>query len=393
MVDGRALLAAVLSVTACVMFEPDATDATTSGTGPGTSGSTSGSLPTGSLPTSEGGSSSASSGGASSASSDAGGPSVTTSGPGETSEPGDTGETGSEGVTPVVSEVWAYDAFDLGDVDGDGRVDLITANTGQPPRVTVYSGVGDGSFVATDFAVITEIPGFLAFVAADVTGDGRADVLAQGTGFPPRVTVHAGRADLGFDELDTTEVFTFTHMHAVDLDEDGRAELLTGSGDGDPPQIFVWPGTDQGIGAAPLFSGMVWQFGVLRGGDVDGDGLADVLTADPEPTAQRFFHAGDGAGGFGEPTAADLFKYSILDLGDVDGDGEADVVTDVPNNPWRFQLYRSAHDELDVPAVLEGFNSLGFELGDVDGEGRADIVARPTGAPPRVEVYLAPFGL
>lgn len=372
---------------ACVVFEPGATDGATSGQGPDseTGESTSGLLPTSSGPvgaTSEGGSSGESG--------DSGGPAVTTSGPDDT---GDTGDSGDSGVVPVVSEVWAYDALDLGDVDGDGRVDLITANTGQPPRVTVYAGLGDGSFAATDAAVVSEVPGFLAFVVADVTGDGRADVLAQGTGFPPRVTVHAGRFDLGFDELATTEVFTFTHMHAADLDGDGRAELLTGDGDGDPPQIFVWPGTGAGVGEQPLFWGMVWQYGALRGGDVDGDGLVDVLTADPEPTAQRFVHPGDGAGGFGEPTAADIFEYSILDLGDVDGDGMADVVTDVPDNPWRFQLYRSAHDELEVPAILDGFNFLGFELGDVDGDGRADIVARPTGAPPRVEVYLAPFGL
>ncbi len=382
----------LLMCSACVVFEPGATDGATSGVSGATGESTSGPSPTSSgLSGATSGSAVASSeGAAASESSDEGGPTVTASGPEDT---GETGETGSEGVVPVVSEVWAYDAFDLGDVDGDGRVDLITANTGQPPRVTVHSGLGDGSFAGTDAAVVSEIPGFLGFVVADVTGDGRADVLAQGTGFPPRVTVRAGRADLEFDELMTTEVFTFTHMHAVDLDGDGRAELLTGNGDGDPPQIFVWPGTEFGVGDMPLFSDMVWQYGVLRGGDVDGDGLADVLTADPEPTAQRFSHAGDGAGGFGEPTAADLFKYSILDLGDVDGDGKADVVTDVPNNPWRFQLYRSAHDELEVPAVLDGFNTLAFELGDVDGDGRADIVAMPTGAPPRVEVYLAPFGL
>lgn len=381
-------------LTACVAFEPDMTAGGTGGgasTGAGEA-STSGPpvAPTSGGPGETGGSPTSHPPGDTGETST--GEAGATSG---TGEPGDTGGDTTSGADagPVVSEVWAYDAFDLGDVDGDGRVDLITANTGQPPRVTVYAGLGDGSFAGKDAAVETQIAGFLAFVAADATGDGRADVLAQGTGFPPRVSAHAGRADGGFDALATTEVFTFTHMHAVDMDGDGRAELLTGNGDGDPPQVHVWPGTAMGVGDAPLFSGMVWQYGALRGGDVDGDGLADVLTADPDPTAQRFVHAGDGLGGFAAPVAADMFKYSKLDLGDVDGDGRADVVTDVPNNPWRFQLYRSAHDELAVPAVLDGFNYLAFDLGDVTGDGLADIVATPTGAPPRVEVYVAPFGL
>lgn len=294
------------------------------------------------------------------------------------------------GSVPVTSELSTYVALDLGDVDGDGIVDLVTAGAGQPPRVTVYPGVGDGSFVAAQ-GVVSEVFAFTDFVVADVSGDGRADVLVHGTGQPPRVTVYAGGVELQVSELATTDVVEFTQMHAVDLDGDGRAELLTGKGDGSPPQIEVWKGGEAGISGTQLFGAQVWKYAVLRGGDVTGDGLADVVTADPEPTGQLFVHEGDGAGGFGGPVARELFKFSRMDLGDVDGDGRADVVTDVPGNAWRFQVYRSGDGEGAPPVVLDGFNFEAFDLGDIDGDGRADIVAMPTGAPPRVEVYLGPF--
>src|SRR5690606_1296266 len=115
---------------------------------------------------------------------------------------------GEDPLVPIVSLVWAFEAMDLGDVDGDGRLDLVTSGTGFPPRVTVYPGGGDGSF-DRDAAVETELSTFSTFVLGDVDGDGRVDVLTHETGAPPRVSVHVGHTDLCFSLLATTEVFEF----------------------------------------------------------------------------------------------------------------------------------------------------------------------------------------
>jgi len=291
-------------------------------------------------------------------------------------------------IEPVVTEVWNFEAMDLGDVDGDGRLDLVTSSTGAPPRLTVYPGLGDGSF-DRDAAVDTEVYTFSQFVLGDVTGDGRSDVLAQGTGSPPRVTVYAGGADLGFTELATTELFVFEHMHAGDLTGDGRADLVIGDGDRSYPWVQVWPGTPAGIADAPVFEGEPWAYQLLRSGDVDGDGRLDVVTASAGFPPQIYVHAGDGAGGFGEPVIAAIYNFSLLDLGDLDGDGRTDVATDIPGNAWRFQYYRSLPDGWTDAVDRDGYGFDRFELGDVDGDGRADLVARGTGYPARVEVYLA----
>jgi hypothetical protein len=292
---------------------------------------------------------------------------------------------------PIGSEVWAYVDHDLGDVDGDGVVDLVTSATGSPPRVTVYPGSGDGTFDKAA-GVDSELFAFSAFVVADVTGDGRADVLAQGTGAPPRVTVYAGAADATVSELATTEVYTFTHMHALDLDGDAAAELLTGKGEGSPPSVLVWPGGAPGIGAPALFAADVTIYALLRGGDVDGDGDGDVVTLSPGSPPQAFVHAGDGTGKFAAAASSPIFNFTRADVGDVDGDGRADLVTDSPGNAWILQVYRRASEGFAAPVVVDGFNYADLEIGDVDGDGRGDVVVNPDGAPPRVEVYLNVLG-
>ncbi|MCY0988706.1 FG-GAP-like repeat-containing protein [Nannocystis sp. ILAH1] len=291
-------------------------------------------------------------------------------------------------LEPVVTEVWDFEAMDLGDVDGDGRLDLVTSGTGAPPRITVYPGRGDGTF-DRDAAVDTALFTFSQFVVADVTGDGRADVLAHGTGSPPRVTVYAGGEDLGLAELATTELFEFDLMHAGDLTGDGHADLLIGRGESPSPWLQVWPGTADGIADAPVFEASPWAYALLRSGDVTGDGHLDLVTAGTGSPPQLRVHPGDGAGGFGEPEITEVFNLAWLDLGDIDGDGRADAATDIPNNAWRFQFYLATPDGWSPAMARDGFNFLRFELGDVDGDGRADLVAHAAGYPPRVEVYLA----
>jgi hypothetical protein len=80
-----------------------------------------------------------------------------------------------------------------GDVNGDGRADIITgAGPGGGPEVKVYSPL-TGALVSDFFAYAPTFGGGARVAAADVNGDGRADIITgAGPGGGAQVNVVDG---------------------------------------------------------------------------------------------------------------------------------------------------------------------------------------------------------
>jgi len=137
-----------------------------------------------------------------------------------------------------------------GDVNRDGTSDVVvTAGEGGGPRVAVYDGrtlgASEPARLANDFfGFAPELRNGFWVSSADVDGDGFADVvMGAGAGGAPRVVVYSGRLLAAGDG--PREVASFfagepadrggARVVAADLDGDGRAEVTAGAGAG------VWP--------------------------------------------------------------------------------------------------------------------------------------------------------
>jgi uncharacterized protein (TIGR03118 family) len=152
-----------------------------------------------------------------------------------------------------------------GDVNGDGNDDVIVgADAGQAPVVEVVSGA-TGHLLDRFLAASPQFRGGIRVAAGDVNGDGKADIITGlGAGASPEVSV--------FDGVDASLMASFlagaptfhggVFVAAGDVNGDGLADIIVGQGQGGKPQVQVFSGVDftlQGsfLAADPGFTGGV----------------------------------------------------------------------------------------------------------------------------------------
>jgi hypothetical protein len=181
------------------------------------------------------------------------------------------------------------------DFDHDGVADIIvSADVGGGPRVRVFNGQ-TGATIADFFAFETSFTGGVRVAAGDVNGDGVPDlVVSAGAGGGPRVAVFNGRdiaAGLASPARLGSDFFAFesalrngAYVAAADLDGDGKADIIAGAGPGGAPRVTGFSGngflTGQPTVMTDFFAGDTSdRTGVtVTTADADGDGKPDILT-------------------------------------------------------------------------------------------------------------------
>jgi type VII secretion-associated serine protease mycosin len=190
------------------------------------------------------------------------------------------GPAGTFTASPVTSDAAVMLA--VGDLDGDHRPDVVTyASTGA--AVHVYHQ-GDAGWTRTDHpCAVASYPYLRGLTVADVTGDGRADVVAAIGGNQPnsKIDVLAQNAAGGLDAAVAYSAYDLpAPVLAADVTGDGRADVLAGHEAW--TTLGVHPQQADGTLGAELRFPVPYSFFDAMGmgvGDFTGDGRPDVALA------------------------------------------------------------------------------------------------------------------
>jgi hypothetical protein len=160
------------------------------------------------------------------------------------------------------------------DLDGDGDVDLVTANS-RSDTVTVLRNNGDGTFAAGVAYAVGSSPA--SVTSADLDDDGDVDLMTANFN-SNNVTVLHNNGDstfavgvayaVGFGPLSVT---------SADLDGDGNADLVTANFDS--YTVTVLRNSGNGTFAAGVAYAVGSVPNSVTAADLDGDGDVDLVTA------------------------------------------------------------------------------------------------------------------
>jgi hypothetical protein len=281
----------------------------------------------------------------------------------------------------------------VGDINGDGKMDLVVASDLSQNGVDILLGNGDGTF-QSPITIMAAPAGERIFAIAigDFAGNGKQDVAVSfdQTTFPPAsgISVIPGNGDGTFQSpiLSTLPSGALaTGIIVADVNGDGKSDLVgncqagvcvaLGNGDGTFQESFAY--------ASPQST----QVSSIAVGDFNGDGKIDIaFTATPRYLAVLF---GNGDGTFGSPSiiyTADAVVSESVVAADFNGDGKLDLAfyyarDTVFADSGVLSIFQGNGDgtfqsPVTLPGLPETIDNSVLVPGDFNGDGHLDLAVQ-----------------
>jgi hypothetical protein len=269
----------------------------------------------------------------------------------------------------------------IGDFNGDGKPDLVVANSSD--TLSVLLGNGDGTFQARLQYVVGPVASFV--VVGDFNGDGKAD-LATANSDNGSVSIALGNGDGTFQPavtytFESSFVQHIPFLAIADLNGDGRADLVATNVTANSLMVLLGNGDGTFQGPSTVSVGFVQQTQPAVG-DFNGDGKADLAIANTDGGNVSVL-LGNGDGTFLPPVSYSAPSPLATGTGDFNGDGKADLVVTNSAAGSVSVLLGNGDGTFQTPVSynVNAANSKSVVVGSFRGDGLSDLaVANDSGS-------------
>lgn len=269
----------------------------------------------------------------------------------------------------------------IADVNNDGKADLVLCGNSlsgwQGRLVVMLQDPVTGQLLPPhEYNVSSSYA--ITLAVADLNGDGRNDIVVSTGNLSIFFQNSAGtlNPEVVYDNVYGGEV------HVADMDNDGRNDIVVHCG---PKEFAVIRQTAPGVFSSTpdLYTVQTsyWPaFGPFALGDVNGDGRIDVVTLDPGNSGYLNIFLQNSQGKLDPPTLVQTDVPFGVKIADITGDGLNDIIYDMSGG---VMVLPQQTDHTFGPRHFYSYRSLTFggsmvsqalSIGDVTGDGQLDLV-------------------
>ncbi|MEN9684459.1 MAG: hypothetical protein RLZZ28_245, partial [Bacteroidota bacterium] len=284
----------------------------------------------------------------------------------------------------------------IADLDGDGKADIIVGSNST--TISIYRNTGTaGSITAASFSAKLDLTAGnateRAIAVGDVDGDGKPDLVTTNYN-DNNISVFKNTSTSGnisFASKVDFDAGILSYLYGIaigDLDGDGKPDIVVSQG-GTANVVSVYRNTattgsisSSSFAAKSVLSSSISnpKSVVLR--DVDGDGKLDIITANNNLSGTvTILRNTSSSGSISVAAKVDLSAASYpfsLAVDDLDGDGKPDIAVGNDNSSGPVSIFRNTSSSGSVSFASKvdftsGNRALSIDIGDIDGDGKPDM--------------------